>query len=86
MRFTLWILLIVASSAYWFNIGRDETELKIKDDLIACEAQLAINVAYISQRKEDREEANRLRDQAIASIYEEYNGAGNGTEQEWDGR
>lgn len=80
MRFILWLLLVIASSTYWFNIGRDETELKIKDSLIACEAQLAINVAYISQRKEDQEEANRLRDQAIASIYEGYNGAGNGIE------
>ena len=66
MRYIAWIMFIaMGSSTFWYY---REVE-KLNNQTVICESQLAINIAYITHNQMEREEANRLRQDAIAAIY-----------------
>lgn len=70
MRYVVWIAFIAASSAFWYNVGREESLEMVRraeTNVKVCDAQLAMNLA---QTKEEKEHAERLRANAIVAIYE----------------
>ena len=72
MCLILWLIITIASSLFWYDVGRKENvEMAHMVDTNAkiCEAQIAINLAH--SNREWAKTANRMREEAVVAIYQE---------------